>query len=501
MKKNNKALLAALIAILSIAACTKIVSTDIGIGELIPPIDGVTVKDTTLEVIVNTYDTTALTEIELGSRKLNSIHTLGIYDDPEFGKTSTEAYVQMVPGTYPYRFAVPKDSIRTIDSIVLVLQTNGLYFGDSTKNLGFRVYEINDPSFVYTSSTPYFSVNKTFNTSSEVTYNNAEQFINPLTVNDSIKAFGDSTGVNQMRLRLNNSLAQKIINIDTSDFRNDTLFKQVFHGIKVASTSGNALVPIALSSSRIAIYYKYINRTDGSDDTTVAYLYPFSGTSASSNHIVVNRANTQLSSLPVGDTSTGAQYIHLQSAPGVYARAKIPGLSALSNRMIYRAELIMDEVPQSSLNKFAPNLFISGFENGRRILLKDATIAQKTNDLGQAINEFYVRGLEAFGSIPFVKKDSINNLNYHQYNFKLTAHIQDVVRGITPNYPLDIFVPSKDSAYSKPLGRYIDIQTPTRQQGMYTNLNYPAIHRAKIYGNNTNSSHKMRLRIVYSPIQ
>ncbi len=492
MKKNNKALLSALFAILGIAACTKIVSTDIGIGELIPPIDGVTVKDTTLEVIVNTYDTSTT---GLG---LESINALGIYNDPEFGQTHTEAYVQMLPGSFPFRFAVPKDSIRTIDSVVLVLQTNGLYYGDSTKNLGFRVYEVNDPTFVYNSSAPYFSVNQTFTASTEITYNNNEQFINSLSINDSIKAFGDSTGLNQMRVRLNNAVAQKIINMDTASYRNDTLFKQAFHGIKVASTSGDGLVPVLLSTSRIAIYYKYTNRTDGSDDTTVTYLRPLLG-SASSNYIQVNRSGTQLTSLPLGDTATGTEFVYLQSAPGVYARAKVPGLSSFQNRMIYRAELIIDEVPQSTLNKFSPNLFISGFENDRRILLKDATIGQKTNSMGQGINAFYISGLDRFGSTPFVKKDTLNSLNYHQYNFKLTAHVQDVVRGITPNYPLDIFVPFKDSAYSKLLGRYVQIQGGSG--GSYYNLNYPVIHRTKIYGNNTNSSHKMRLRIVYSPIQ
>lgn len=492
--KKNKALVAVIFAILSIAACTKFVSTDIGVGELIPPIDGVTVKDTTFEVIVNTHDTTALT-----AYGLENMHILGIYDDAEFGKTQADIYAQFQPANYPFRFAVPVDSIKTIDSVVLVMQTDGTYYGDSTQNMGFRAFQINDPTFDYTPNAP-FSINKTFTTSSEITYNGTEQFVSPLSLKDTTKnVFLDSSGIGQIRIRLNNSFAQQIMNMDTASFRNDTLFRQAFKGIKVSSTSGNALTPIYLASSRLAIYYKYINRTDGSDDTTVAYLNP-DIRSASSNNIINNRTGTTLTSMPVGNTTTGSEFIHLQAAPGVYARLTIPGLSALQNRMIYRAELIIDEVPQTVQNKFFPNLFLAGIDNsGRRVLLKDASIGQKYFG-NNVIDDYYIAGLTAFGSAPFIKKDSINNLNYYQYNFKLTSHVQDIVKGVTPNYPIDIFVPSRDSVYSTVLSKYVDVQGSQRT-GEYYNLNYPAIQRIKVYGNNTNNPHKMRLRVVYSPIQ
>ena len=500
--KKNKALVAVIFAILSIAACTKIVSTDIGVGELIPPIDGVTVKDTTFEVIVNTHDTTALTALEM-----QDIHILGMYNDPEFGKTQGDIYIQFQPIVTPFRFAVPIDSIKTIDSVVLVMQTNSTFYGDSTKSLGFRVYEINDPTFNFTPNAP-FSINKTFTTSNEVTYNNAERLINPHSLKDTSKnVFLDSTGIGQIRIRLNNSHAQQIMNMDTANFRNDTLFREVYKGLKISSTSGNGLVPIVLfdpgfelmKSSRLAIYYKYISRKDGSDDTTVTYLAP-AGRSASSNNIINNRAGTALTSMPVGNTTTGSEFIHLQAAPGVYARLSIPGLSGLQNRMIYRAELIIDEVPHATQNIFAPNLFLAGVDNSnRRVLLKDATLAQKISG-GRAFDGYYIGGLTAFGSTPFIKKDSINNLNYYQYNFKLTSHVQDIVKGVTPNYPIDIFVPSRDSVYSTLLSKYVDIQGFQRS-GEYYNLNYPAIQRIKVYGNNTNNPHKMRLRVVYSPIQ
>ena len=48
--------------------------------------------------------------------------------------------------------------------------------------------------------------------------------------------------------------------------------------------------------------------------------------------------------LPAGDS-----LIYIQTAPGSYAELKIPGFTGLSNRIIHRAELIVDQAYSPSL--------------------------------------------------------------------------------------------------------------------------------------------------------
>lgn len=494
MKKRNR-ILATLIAIVSFAACTKIVSTDIGIGDLIPAVDGVLVKDTTLDVIINTYGDAITTT------RISETNVLGKHSDTAFGNTTTALYLQVQPRSYPFRFPVSKDSITAIDSVVLVIPTYGLYYGDSTKNLGFRVYEVNDLSFDREKGYP-FNTDKSFTTSGELTYNGAEQFISPLSVNDTIKSFGDTVGSpNQIRIRLSNALAQKFFNMDTANYRSDSLFRLAFNGIKITSTSGDALVPVLPQGAGIAMYYKYISKKDGSADTTLTSFVP-AVTSASANHITVGRSGTQLANLPLGDINTGSSTVYLQSGPGVYARIKIPGLSGLAKMLIYRAELVVDDIPAAEYNKFVPNLFVAGIKDNKRILLKDVSLDNLPNPLNpfQPSNYFYTANLPTFGSYPLARVDSTNNLKYYQYNFNLTNHVQDINKGVTQNYPLDIFAPHADSVYSEVLSRNVSIQAKAGNN-QFTKLNAPVIQRTKLFGNTAASAHKIRLNIIYSPVQ
>ncbi len=80
-----------------ISACTKIVTSDVGSG-LIPQVDGVTTKDTILEVFTkNAGEDTA----RIG---LFDDHILGYTEDPLFGTTRADINVQLYPVSFPYYF-------------------------------------------------------------------------------------------------------------------------------------------------------------------------------------------------------------------------------------------------------------------------------------------------------------------------------------------------------------------------------------------------------------
>ena len=123
-------------AIGTIAACTKDITTTLG-KDFIPPVDGVNVKDTILDIFGKTWGA------DSASIPITSMNVLGNTVSSVFGHTQASINVQMQPSIDSFSFPVSKDSL-TLDSVVLVLSTSGGIYGDSTKPLGFRVYEI-DP--------------------------------------------------------------------------------------------------------------------------------------------------------------------------------------------------------------------------------------------------------------------------------------------------------------------------------------------------------------------
>src|SRR5438128_1519211 len=139
-----------------ISACTKIESTTIGSG-LIPPIDGVTTLDTTLDVFTNNYID------PLGdSAKVYKTddHVIGVINnDPLFGKTKATAFFELKPTGY--KFSLPNSQTLIADSAVLILSYKGV-FGDTMINQNWEVREVNEDMRGDT----IYNVSKSFSTGS-----------------------------------------------------------------------------------------------------------------------------------------------------------------------------------------------------------------------------------------------------------------------------------------------------------------------------------------------
>ncbi len=70
-------------------SCTKIDTTELGQG-LIPVVDNINTFDTTIDVIVNNFDSVSS---ECDSVIASDLHALGVIDnDPYFGKTYANIY-------------------------------------------------------------------------------------------------------------------------------------------------------------------------------------------------------------------------------------------------------------------------------------------------------------------------------------------------------------------------------------------------------------------------
>ncbi len=346
-------------------SCQRIDTTDLGIG-LIPAVDNVNTFDTTLEVITSTFfldDSSSVSRTE--------DHAWGFMVDPEFGSTSAGIYFDVQPaasGTYPF---INKDSI-TVDSVYLSLNYTKLY-GDSNSVENMRVYEISQNSefldSLYPVSHPDFAILPALL---------GEKTINFTTLNDpqTIKK-GSDTGLalesNILRVRLNNAFGTRLVNYDTTNaYKSDSAFVQSFKGFAVlvdstGSTRKKALAYFNLTDNtktRLTVYYRTIKA--GIRDTAYTEFVYKNQVAKSAN--LVKRTITGSNYARNATGAINQDKLYIQSSPGSFVKMSIPALTNLSNRLIYKAELIVEKLPSLEDNYFtAPVLFadIWDFDNKR----------------------------------------------------------------------------------------------------------------------------------------
>jgi hypothetical protein len=472
VKKNSLALLFLSLSLIGFFSCKKInEATDIGDG-LIPPVDNVN----TFEV---EYEANTLNKIYFDSTRVGYFDHLAIghIDDPEFGSmhanfsfnvSSTSMY-----GTYPFKF--PKDTaIKTIDSVVLQLAYAGAY-GDTIGN-GIQtvsVYQI-DQNAGFRADTAYLynDAGSDFNGSllGTKTYSIRDDLDSTL-----VEEPGDTAAryiKNVLRIRLNNSIGDKIASFTTDSggvnagFSTDSAFRKLLPGLSVkASNSGNAFAyynPSDINNTRLIVYYRY--KHNGNDTTaSVSFVHSQFG---QSNFVNVQPGGNWQAAI----NNSNADKIYLQGSPsGAYSAIKIAGLDTLQNKVIHRAELIAPVVNSSAVYPAPTRLFLDRLRNGQpRIFENDLRVG---ND-GSVDYDF-------FGG---TQKNS-------QYSFNITRYVQGIVTRKEPNDTLRIYAPFKTTVFSSALDFRINIPVISRI----------AEGRVILGGGNYGiPAQRLRLRIIYS---
>ncbi|HEY8387826.1 MAG TPA: DUF4270 family protein, partial [Parasegetibacter sp.] len=322
-------------------ACNKLDTTTIG-SELIPVVDNVSTFDTIIYVNVQNEAFTDTTRLSS-----NGDYALGtITSDPLFGTTTASILAQFKPpyfGAYP--FVNSADSIIAIDSVVLCLAYRGS-FGDTNQLQKVRVYEIDPnvefgfleptnrdyPAFTGEVTTPAngFIDMRQFRLEKEIVYGQ-----------DTVKVS------NQLRLHLDTVLiGRKLVNLDTADsYKTDSAYNTVFKGLAIVtdSTAGNpnGLMYFNLANENTGLFIHYRVIVNGEVDTAYT-VFQFNQISAVTNIIKRNNSGTLLASY-LNNGPGFDDKILLQTHPGgSYAKLEIPGLENMSNRIIHKAELIME---------------------------------------------------------------------------------------------------------------------------------------------------------------
>lgn len=476
MPKNQfySAVTGILILFSFVFGCTKIDTTTVG-NNLIPAVDNIHTFDTTFSIIATNHDDTECDTIH----RLN-LQALGIIsNDPLFGTTNGKIYVEFKPSSFPYNFPAADANSFQIDSAVLVLQYSHS-FGDTNSLQKVNVYQLSDS----------FHINQSYTTCTLLDYDNSallgQKEYYPAVLKDSVHAYQEEAA-NQLRIPISKSFIQNFIADSAQIFRSDSAFINYFKGFAIVPdtlTGGQALNYFDLTTSRLSIYLKY--KKSGTADTTVVN-FGFTGLSGLSNSITRNRENAEmlnyLSHSPQGDS-----LLYIQTSPGTYAKLTIPGLTGLSNRVINRAEIIVDQVYSSnSLNDiFAPpvNLYVDAKDSS----INDTAYIPIPCDFSSA--ELQSNFQNMGGQLKYVTNSDGQSIA--EYHFNISRYVQSIVTQGRQNLTLRLSAPD----YVVNNSTYVDYC----RQGIgpfSVPRNNTAEGRVKLNGTN-NTATRIRLHVIYS---
>ena len=496
---QRRILLSVIIALAFISflnpGCSKLDTTSIG-SDLLPPVDNVKTFDTTL--IVNTTqgifnDTTIVNKF--------SDHALGVItNDPLFGKTNADIFMQLKPSFYPFYLGNPRDTLIQLDSVILCLKYKG-FWGDSTLPINLQVREVVDVKFrdsVYKER----NINMAPTTgallaTASVDVRKMENYIKFTNGRDSVN--------NQIRIKMPNAWAAQLYardsvkaNAGNNAFYTDSAFRSLYHGLAVIATgASNGLMYINLSDTGTKLEVHFKRRNNNKLDSVYTSLVLNTNGSPSStapppsstvNHIVRDRSGK-----PVLNPSS--QEIYLQASSGTYAKLNIPGIAGLSNRVIHRAEIIIEQIPTPGGlddKMTVPNFLY--------LDLRDTGLVEKWKPIyydlnpAMAYDPDYSTGINYFPNpvdyqyFGGYRRDKIHPVGgaIKYYTFNITRHIQQIVTKRTTNYDFRVYAPF-NFIYPQYSGSYISYP------------NNIAYGRVKV-GSGTNPNYKMRLRIIYSKL-
>ncbi|HEV7333550.1 MAG TPA: DUF4270 family protein [Flavisolibacter sp.] len=449
-------------------SCTKLNEpTELG-DELLPVVDNVNTFDTLLDLQASYYP------FHDSSRHLISDNmALGKINDPVFGTTTADMYFNLSSTVYTNSPFYNKDSVLGIDSVFLTLAYAGSY-GDTTgaSLVNVEVSEIlqgnefNDTT-LYRFDHPGFPTGPSLGTATFT----PSQFKDTITL---IQKRDTTKLVNVLRIKLANSLGQRLAQFDTTatgGYKSDSLFRTLFRGLALKTTdvSGPGVLSYfnpGNTTSALTVYYRYSK--DGVKDTASAVF----------RHATYSQANS-IRRTPGGEylanlNKTNPEQLYIQSAPlGSYVAITAPGLSSFPNKIIHRAELIAVKVPSTMENIFtAPNRLLldhKGPTDTAFLFSEDIQI-----DANGSLN------LSLFGG-------TLRNDN--SYRFNITRYVQSLVTRKERNDTLRLYAPMRSTLFAKNLGQFVSV----------TNLNNIANGRVVLAGvNHPNPDMRLRLRIIYS---
>lgn len=296
--------------ILSFTACEKDPS-DIGVG-LQPGSDKIILATDSLTVFTRTVKDSSIASDE------RSLSLLGSYQDDFFGLTNASFISQVTLSTGN----VSDDTEISVDSMSLILNYGG-YFGDTTQNINFKLYQINETDFDIDST--YYSDYEIESPATNLTLLGEYSFT-PRPGEDTIAFAIEDTDF--LSFFNNNNI-----------YTDEDGFKEAFKGLYLEAVpqvgSGGCISYFNLTSedSRLLMYYNDSLTYDFLINSTAVRINMF-------DHDYSSAAPELLDA--INNPSENNEFAFIQSAAGLKVELRVEDtaqLNQLINKGINRAQL------------------------------------------------------------------------------------------------------------------------------------------------------------------
>ncbi len=522
----SSALIGFLVIIFINWSCTKLDTTNIG-SDLLPDVDNINTFADTFSIIATqgVFEGSILQDsTKLSVKNPAENYALGKTTDPIFGGTEATLYLQIKPPFYPYYYGSPGDTITHLDSIVLCLAYKGSW-GDTSiaSPIRLQVFAVS-PAPLQVAPNMWDSLG-TYTTPSlrPVSYGPqiGEALSDEITISlDSVKNYkkigkGRDSVINQIRVNLNaNNATANLFRSGMGDndtalggiFTRDTLFRAFNNGFAIKMTQGNTLLYTQLNDlmTGLEIHYKRKNGAVTSDTSYSRFSYNngIGGSAAPRRGAVANKITRDRSATPLPTpVPAGNSEIYLQTAPGTFATLSIPALTGYTNRIIHRAEIIMEQIPDPISDAYftAPNyLYLDLVDTGAAYRwkpiyydLNPSFVYQPDSKTGN-FDYFPFNGevdFSYFGAVPKTKSDASGTRKY--YTINISRYVQQLVTDQTHSYDMRVFAPHTVL--------YPQYETTPTEIPYVNNVAYGRVRLGG--GNHPNPDYRMRLRIIYSKLK
>ena len=362
---------------------------------------------------VQTMDTLTL---EAHSTRLDSIRSdetefslLGSYFDPVFGISTASFYTSFVLSNADHDFG----SNPVADSIILSLPYKN-HYGDTVTQQNLEIYELSEKII---GDSIYYSTNNFDHKNQELSSNYS------FTPNPKDSVLVDTTAMApHIRIKLDHSLAEKLITATDEQMGDIDEFKDFFKGLYVKAnpvdnpgTGSISYLGLTSSLSKLTLYY----HNDSIDSTAFNYTVN-TGTARVNhfNHYGYQEASPDFKQQVLqGDSTLGNQKVFLQAMAGVNAELRIPHAESLNEKIAINDAMLYLPAEENELFDHPDklNLFIRTAD-GNLTTLPD-----------------YNEG-EAYFSGYYDNKNS-------RYRFRITRYLQSMIKGEQETKELFINIP------------------------------------------------------------
>ncbi len=334
---------------------------------------------------------------------------LGSMMDPVFGISTAEIFSQFRLSENGHNFGTGA----ILDSLILTLAYSGFY-GDTMSSQTIRIYELSEDMVA---DSAYYSTNSIADDGVEI----ASLTFTPAPA-DSV--YYDSVPQKpQLRIALSNDFGQKLIDADPNVYDDNEKWLEFMKGLHIAtdpvgSDGGMLLFDMLDSKTAMTIYYR-----TGDPEDTLSFVFLSNSNCArftAFDHNEYMDATAEFKAQVLnGDTAAGQQNFYLQGMGGVKAQIRLPDIQEFFSDgpvAINEAKLIFNVYDDGADLVGPPQLGLAMIdEEGDYVPLPDAS----------EVSSYYGGYL---------------NDAEDQYYFRISRHMQKVLTGETPNYPLILLV-------------------------------------------------------------